>query len=54
MTHEARAEVPEAIPDEASETAWEAPEEREEAADLTSVIYLKPCDSTYPAADSAD
>ena len=42
MAYEAKAEVPEASPDEASETASEAPAEREEAADLTSVIYLKP------------
>ena len=42
MTHEAKAEVPEASPDEASETASEAPEEREEAAELTLVTFLIP------------
>jgi len=41
MTYEARAEVPEASPEEASETAWEAPEERDEAAELSSASPAK-------------
>jgi glutamate/tyrosine decarboxylase-like PLP-dependent enzyme len=42
VAHEARAEVPEATSEEASETAPEAPSEREEAAELSSAISLIP------------
>ena len=52
--YEARAEVTEASSDEASETASDAPAEREEAADLLSASPLVRMKLTYPAADSAD